>query len=259
MTPVFPELHNKNICCLFAGIFCLFLTLNGCSKPEAQPPWVNIGGYEAQLVYHEPFSEEISGWHIEGSGEAALTQAGELKLLAYQEGDGVVLWAPIELSDSFQLEYEVHISDSSGTNSVLICALDAQGEDPLNTASSRTGKLHDYTHGPLRNYMITYNVMDAEGAPRNQSRLRKNPQYLLLSHTDNDPCLQGNRHLIDVAKMSNRIQFYVDGKLIHDVRDKGGFDAPVYMEGHLGFRIEPLNTDASVSFHRVKLYHLNPI
>jgi len=240
------------------GILFLLFLLTGCAKQESEPPWISIAGYRAKLNYDEQFTEGISDWHLEGDGEAVLTENGELKLLAYQGGNGLVLWAPIELSGSFQLEYEVNISDSCGTNSIFFCAQDISGEDLLKSTKSRTGKLNDYINSSMRNYMITYHTLDVKGNEKSQSRLRKNPHYLMLSHADSDPCITGNRHQIDIAKMSNRIQFYVNGGLIHDIRDKGGFDAPVYMQGRLGFRIEPVDTDASVLIHRVKLYQLNP-
>jgi len=244
---------------ILAGILSTFMLWTGCNQSKEEPPWVAIAGYTANLIYHEPFTEDLSEWTLEGNGEARLTDEGMLKLLAYQGGNGLVLWAPVKLSGSFQLEYEVDISDSSGTNAVLFCAQSLEGEDLVQSSKERTGALSEYSNGALQNYMITYNTVHADGSNKNQSRVRKNPQYLLLSHSDGDPCLEGSRHLIDVVKMSNRIQFYVNGGLIHDVRDKGGFDAPVYMEGRFGFRVEPVNKDASVMIHRVKLYHLKPI
>lgn len=240
-------------------IQCSLILMTACSRQTGEPPWINIPGYHAELAYHEEFANDISEWHFEGDGEAKLTENSQLELLAYQGGNGLVFWSPFHLSGSFQLEYEVNISDSGGTNAIFFCAQNQNGEDIFKSTPVRTGLLQDYIYGSMQNYMITYNTVDLNGEPKNQSRMRKNPQYLLLAHTDSDPCLAGNHHFIDVVKMSNRIQFYVNGSLIHDVRDKGGFDAPVYMEGRFGFRIEPVNKDASVLINRVRLYQLTPI
>jgi hypothetical protein len=247
---------NKTI---LAGTLSVLFLLTGCSKPEGESAWFTISGYRTTLIYNDQFKQGISDWHLEGDGKAVLTEKNEIELLAYSGGNGLVLWAPIELSGSFQLEYEVDIRDSCGTNTVIFCAQDSNGEDILNTSQTRTGELSDYVTGSIRNYMITYNTLDNEGNKKNQSRLRKNPQYMMLSNSDNDPCIEGRHYLIDIVKMSNRIQFFVNGKLIHDIRDKGGFDAPVYMEGRLGFRIEPFDKDASILIYRVKLYQLDPI
>ena len=62
---------------------------------------------------------------------------------------------------------------------------------------------------------------------------------------------------MNVIKLGNRIQYYVDGELVHDIRDKGGF-GPVYDQGKFGFILQGNPRRFSINFDKVRVYKLIP-
>ena len=77
-------------------------------------------------------------------------------------------------------------------------------------------------------------LLTPEGEHHPGTKVRKNPGHMLLSRVVPDPCRENRPYLIEILKLGNRILFHVDGILIHDVRDKGGFGS-AYDEGKIGF------------------------
>ena len=230
-----------------------------CARKADIPPKLVVPGYQPRLIVTDQFETARPIWVTEGLGSAIL-ENGMLSVTVPPESEGFVLWLNRNVDkSSFQLEYTLSITDSSGTHGIFFCSEEISGANILSGHTGRTGKRDEYTHGEIRNYQVIVHAMNREGAPLGWSRIRKNPNYYLLSHSETDPCIQPRHYLMDVIKIGNRIQLYVDGILTHDVRDRGGFGQPVYRSGIIGFRFDSLIRPATTRIGDVRVYQLNPI
>ena len=241
---------------LFPLILCHF---NSCSKKQKEFPWIHYPGYRTELLFCERFEGETGKWFIEGNGDVSINSEGRLLISLHPESEGIMLWINEDFSSDFQLEYEVEFLNSVGTHIIFICAKGIQGEDIIQELPPRKGNYEEYIDGQMGNYQICFHSYDQEGNHYNRSRIRKNPGNLLLSHVDSDPCKENRKYYIDVIKISNRIQFYVDGEnnLIHDVRDKGGFGA-IYMNGKIGFWLQGMGGSFKVQLDNFRIFKLIP-
>lgn len=234
------------------------LLLNGCGKSGTRTrPWMLYPGYKTIPVFGEDFDGDLREWFVEGEGEVVITEENRLLVAQGVEREGVVLWTKRDFSESFQLEYEVEIPDTQGMCIVVLCAQGVDGEDILTELPPRVGEFDEYVRGRIRGYSIAYHRYNADGSSIPGSRLRKNPGRLLLSHVDPDPCRENRHYFIDVVKIGGRIQFFVDGTLIHDVRDKGGF-GPVYDDGKIGFQIWGMAGVFKIFLDNVRVFRLIP-
>lgn len=234
----------------------MILSFFGCAKQEVKPRMA-LPGYRSELLFQENFDEDLDQWSFEGKGEVAITEDGRLLVAVDTESEGVAVWTSQDFSGDFHLEYEVEIPETPGINLAILCARGTHGEDILSELPPRTGKLSEYTRGQIRNYHISYHCYTPDGQHVPGSRVRKNPGYLLLSSAKHDPCRENRPYFIDVVKIDNRIQFFVDGNLIHDVRDKGGF-GPTYMNGKIGFWIHGSGTIFTTIFDKIRVFKLIP-
>jgi hypothetical protein len=252
--------ETKQIVSLFFGI-CLVgigCLSTGCSRKIENPPKVSIPGFKPSLFFSDEFETKNSKWQAEGVGNTSI-EDGMLKVMVPPMSEGFVLWLDENIEKNFQVEYTLHLSDSSGTHGIYLCAEGESGENFLTNLAERTGKKEDYAQPGLRNYLILVHNVNREGVSMGWSRIRKNPHYYLLAHSDTDPCTVRRKYYMDLFKTGNRIQLYVDGVLIHDVKDKGGFGQPVYRNGIIGFRFDSLNKTADTRIDDLKIYQLNPI
>lgn len=228
-----------------------------CSQRVDVQPKMSVAGYKASAQHLEDFESDLSDWQIEGLGEASIRD-GKLEALVTPQSLGFVLWYKKELPENFMVEYKLDLLDTAGTHTAYICGDTDQEADFLNMLPKRSGEQSDYTRTDVRNYQVTVHVTNKEGLPLNRSRVRKNPNYYLLAHSDIDPCMERGLYVLNIVKIGNRIQHYVDGHLIHDVRDKGGFDQRIYRNGKVGLRFDSTNKNARTRIDDFRVFQLSP-
>jgi hypothetical protein len=240
-------------------VLASILIVNSCTKKTYEVPWIDYSGYKAGIIFNDGFEEGLKNWYVEGDGKIDITETGQLCITNTSDSNGVMIWSRDDFSGNFLLEYEIEFLNAPGINILFLCAEELNGEDILKDLPPRSGYIDEYTIGQIRNYQLAYHCYDRDGNHYDRSRIRKNPGKMLLSHVGYDPCREDRKYYIDVVKISNRIQFYVDGnqKLVHDVRDKGGF-GPVYINGKIGFWIEGEKDIFSVLIDNIRIFKLIP-
>jgi|GEM_PF-967350 len=237
-------------------IFAAFFLSVRCTNHDVQSR-MPLPNYKTSLLFKESFNQDLKNWSFEGKGSIVIGEDGRLRVTEASGSDGVMIWITQDFSDDFQLEYEVEIPETPGMNIVFVCAQGTEGEDILTDLPPRTGNLQDYTRNRIRSYHISYHCYSKEGEHNSESKIRKNPGHMQLAQAQNDPCQENRLYYIDVIKTGNRIRFYVDGKLIHDVRDKGGF-GPAAMKGKIGFWSHGLENRYTTIFDNIRIFKLIP-
>ncbi len=237
-------------------VSAMILPFFRCTEPEVKPRMV-IPGYRSKLLFQEEFDGNLAHWSVEGKGKLEVTEDNRLLVTSTPESEGIAVWTVQDFSGDFHLEYEVELPETAGINLAFICARGIRDEDILKELPPRNGNLNEYTRGQIRNYHIAYHCYTPEGQHASGSRVRKNPGFMLLSSTDDDPCKENRPYFINIVKIDNRIQFFVDNQLIHDVRDKGGF-GPTYMNGKIGFWVHGAENMFRTIFDSVRVFKLIP-
>ncbi len=233
------------------------LLFSFCGEEEKVSPLLVHPGFRTKLLFEDHFNGSLDSWFSEGTGEATTTEDGWLCLSAYPNSDGMAIWLKQNLDNNFQIEYRIEISESSVLNRAMICAHGLNGEDILSDLSRHSGDPDAYTNGQIRSYDFSYHCISPSGIPFQESLLRKNPGGILLSRAKNDPCLHERTYFINITKLGNRIQFFVDGNPVHDIRDKGGFSPP-YAKGKFGFWIGSTRDTSITSIDYIRIFELIP-
>jgi hypothetical protein len=208
----------------------------GCGGPELQPKLADAA-YKAKPVFTDSFDRGLDAWFVAGEGRATVTADTALELASGSDTSFVAVWSKRAFSENFQLEYRVFLPDTPGTHIVYFCASGPDGGILTPESFGTPGEANRFLKSVMLSYQIYAHTYDRSGQPLGSTRLRKNPSNLLLSGNPVDPCRDNRGYWIDVLKVGNRIQYFVDGVPIHDVRDRGGF-GPVYMKGQIGFCIQ---------------------
>jgi hypothetical protein len=262
MTPFANQIFFRRFP-LFAGRAAWFslalsaLFFSACSRKDSEQPRLDLPGYKAELLLKETFETGLSQWKVLGPGTAEILPGGILQATVPPGRDGMGLWLARPVKGSYLLEYEIEFEDTLSVHSLLLCAGGRKGEDLLSFADpDSVGKIEYFTQGPVSNYQIQYHAFDSTGTPMERSRIFKNPGRMLLSHAGTDPCAENRNHAIVIVKIANRIQMSVDGNLIHDVRDKGGF-GPILMQGTIGFWVPCASEPVSIRLKHVRLFKLS--
>lgn len=235
--------------CVISGFSLIFC----CNKNHIEPRF-HYAGYSTQCVFSDAFEEGSKHWVVEGQGRVEAAENQRMALVSDSSDLGLVLWTAREFKGDFQIEYTVDFAETSGVHLIFLCASGANGEDIIEDLPPRHGELSEYANGQIQNYYIACHAYSAEGTHVDRSTIRKNPGKLLLSQVPGDPCPDARRYLIDIIKIGGRILFYVDGLLIQDVMDKGGF-GPVYDHGRLGLWFQG---NAVTYLDGVAVYRLKP-
>jgi hypothetical protein len=234
-----------------AVLFCM-----GCGKP-GQQPHVPVAGYKARLAFSDGFELGLTNWTAEGKGTMATGMDSTLTVSPAEDTVGVVIWSRPDLPENFQIEYEAFIPDTPGTHFVYFCAGRADRKTIGQGDALSPAAFNDYLKNQLNSYVIACHCYDRNGHPVSGSRLRKTPGNLLLAGNPTDPCRENRRYLIDVVKTGSRIQFFVDGTVVHDVRDRGGF-GPVYEKGKMGLAVQGRGDAFRCIFKSVRVFGLEP-
>ncbi|HEX9934066.1 MAG TPA: DUF1961 family protein [bacterium] len=232
----------------------LVLWVIGCGKSKGKP-LVQNAAYRAETLLREDFDGDLHRWFVSGQGRVEIGPDSTLHLGLGESSDFLILWSTREVSGNFQLEYTVRFPDSCGGHAVLFCAQGEGGKDITRMSPPPVDAVDAYLKDSLSCYQVSCHNYGPDGEHISSSRVRKNPGNLLLSSAGFDPCEANRDYIIDVFKLDNRIQFYVDGVLIHDLRDRGGF-GPTYQTGKIGFLIKGRPGAFSAEFNRIRLYKL---
>lgn len=213
-------------------------------------------GYKSELIFEDVF-DNLDQWRKEGSGTVTISADSQMVITDSAGSAGTAVWCLIDAEENFELEYETGFNDSSGLAILYLCTAGIQHEDMFTELPPRNGSMAEYANSPLRDYQISYHSFDA-GIHYNYTKIRKNPGGLLLSNIEEDPCIESRIYYINIIKISNRIQVYVDGQLIHDVKDKGAFGHSVYLDGKFGFWTQGWEKESTVTINHVRLFKLTP-
>ena len=240
----------------WTGLLVVVLCIPQCAKEESIFPKMSIPGYKTKLLFQDDFNSDLSQWHLEGLGKLEITTEEKLQISLQTGNQGIAIWALPDFSDDFQLEYEVFFSNSRGLLVTAVCARGLDGDDLLQGMPTREGQLIEYTRSGIGSYHISAHNYTPDGEHDPYSKLRKNPGHMMLSSQD-DPCAIDRQYDINIIKLGNRIQYYVDGELIHDIRDKGGF-GPVYDQGKFGFILQGNPRYFHVHLDNVHVFKLIP-
>jgi hypothetical protein len=250
----------------FKKYFLVFILLSGtsgvvfrCAKQKEKPVTVNPA-YTAKLIFKEDFSRDLRNWYVGGRGKTDITRNIDHNVLRMQldaESTDLVLWSMRDFSDNFQIEYKIIYPDSCGSHIIIFCARGAGDEDLTQMPPPPPQEFRKILEDSLAGYQISCHTYDETCRHLPNSRVRKNPGNLLLESVGTDPCQDNGVYVIDVLKIDNRIQYYVDGVLIHDLQDRGGF-GPVYMSGKVGFYIQGRAGSFNVILDNIRIFKLIP-
>ncbi|MBN1782269.1 DUF1961 family protein [bacterium] len=237
---------------VFLNIFILH-----CSKDPEQQPFLSYSGYDTRCIFTENFTGTSPKWRMEGAGHIQTGTDSTLTVRPVSDTLGTVIWLEKDIEGDFLLEYQVAFLDTSGMHILFISAAGNDGKDLFDLKLPRTGAYDTYTHGNVRNYQVSMHSYTNEGRHMPQSRMRKNPGSILLSHLGMDPCKSHRQYIIDFVKTGNRLQLYVDGVPVHDVKDKASRQN-FYEDGKIGFWFQGKPGDFSVILSDIHIYKLIP-
>jgi hypothetical protein len=249
------KLVHRNIQLLVITAIMSFFNIR-CGKPDVKPVFSDPA-YKTRLLLEDRFEQGLGNWMVTGTGKAETTADSGLELAVVSDTIGVAAWSKASFPENFQLEYEIFIRDTAGTHTLYFCAEEAdQGLFQAGHLPS-PAVFNDFIRNRVNSYQILVHCYDRTGKFLSGTKLRKNPGNLLLSGSTTDPCKDNRKYLIDVMKAGNRIQLFVDGTPVHDVRDRGGF-GPVYSRGKIGFMIQGKADAFSVRIDNVRVFELIP-
>lgn len=227
-----------------------------CGKRRVFPA-VELPGYKAELLFEDDFRFGLSHWFLSGEGRASWAPDSTFQLISGSDTLTTVLWLDQNFGDNIQIEYEIFFPNGLGMHWLFFCQEHIEGR-PITQKRLPSKELWNYfLRNQLQGYEVEVHCWDSNGQFIGGSKLRRNPGRILLSGTSFDPCQENRKYVIDVAKTGNRIRVYVDGVLIHDVKDRGGF-GPVYMKGQIGLGIRGKENIFYVLLHNVRIFRLKP-
>jgi hypothetical protein len=239
----------------WSALAFLVLLSAGCGRREK--PLVQDPAYKTEILFKENFDGDLSRWYVMGQGLAQIVADSTLYLQLGPQSDYLVLWSNRDVTGNFQLEYTVRFPDTCGSHVVLFCAQGAGGKDITQMTPPLPETLETFFKDSIACYQASCHNYDAASFHMSNSRVRKNPGNLLLSSEGTDPCPDNRDYMIDIFKIDNRILIHVDGLLVHDLRDRGGF-GPTYMTGKIGFMIRGRPGVFGVFIDRIRVYKLTP-
>lgn len=236
--------------------FVLIPFLLFCGKGRIKPI-VSDPAYSAELIFHEDFNQDLGNWFEAGQGKTVINGDSALFMQLGSVSRDMVLWSRRDFSGNYQIEYKITFADTPGTHILFFCARGIGGQNVTEMNPPPQEQFEQYIEDSLASYQISCHAYDETGRFASNSRVRKNPGNLLLSSVPTDPCAENRDYIMDIFKIDNRIQFYVDGILVHDLRDRGGY-SPTYTTGKIGFYIHGQSGVFSVVLDEIRVFKLIP-
>lgn len=182
---------------------------------------VDDGGraWLATEVAHETFAGDSwrQRWTLEGPADVTVAQ-NELHVATKPAADGTnpgaTLWWRDELPADVLIEFmagaELSAEDNAANLNLILQAREADGSP---YRPGRSGKYDEYHSFP--NYILTLTGGFQEG----WARVRRNPGLGLLAENRGIRSEPGKNYHVRVALTGGRIRCWLNGRLIHDVRD----------------------------------------
>ena len=143
------------------------------------------------------------------------------------------IWLDLNLSGNLQIEFDVQIVSSSDKANNINCFFlysDPDGLTLRSTAKEREGGSYNLYH-KLNGYIFTF---VANGEEKSRFRFRDNPDFHLLAEDYLDSNKTEENYHVRLVKLSDRIQYWIDGNKIMDIIDDKY--NPLYNTGLVGFR-----------------------
>lgn len=182
---------------------------------------VDDGGraWLATKLAHETFADDSwrQQWILEGHAEVTVAQ-NELHVATKPAADrtnpGATLWWHEELPADVLIEFmagaELPAEDNAANLNLILHARESDGSP---YRPGRSGKYDEYHSLP--NYILTLTGGFQEG----WARVRGNPGFGLLAENRAIRSEPGKNYYVRVALTGGRIRCWLNGQLIHDVRD----------------------------------------
>jgi Domain of unknown function (DUF6250) len=169
-------------------------------------PWI-----ETELA-RESFRDESwrDRWVVEGGGAFSVAD-GRLRVNTPQ----ATIWWRQPLPADVSVTLTAGVDEPSEKNAAnLNLIIHARELDGGPYRFGRSGQYEEYHRVP--NYIFTLTGGFQEG----WSRVRRNPGFAMLSEERSTRSEVGRTYRIRVVVAGGRLRYWLDGKLIHDARDK---------------------------------------
>jgi hypothetical protein len=173
----------------------------------------------ATELAHETFADDSwrKRWIMEGRAETSAMPAGLLVVTTPAPdgtNPGATLWWHEELPADVLIEFlagaELPAENNAANLNLILHAREADGSP---YRADRSGKYDEYHQIP--NYILTLTGGFQEG----WARVRRNPGFGLLSENQEIRSEPGKNYHVRVAITGGRLRYWLNGRLIHDLRD----------------------------------------
>jgi hypothetical protein len=184
----------------------------GASWPTAAPVQVEEEYWVEAELAREAFRDASwrDRWVVEGGGEIA---AGDGRLTV--NSPQATIWWRQPLPADVAITLTAGVDGPAENNAAnLNLFFHAREVDGGAYRFGRSAVYEDYHRIP--NYIVTLTGGFQEG----WSRVRRNPGFEMLSEERSTRSEAGQTYRIRVVIVGGRLRYWLDGKLIHDVRDK---------------------------------------
>lgn len=193
-----------------------------------------------ERLYHASLADadSVEGWKMEGPGEVAFKD-GWMHMQSPGEKMHHVFWCPKRFPASFVAQWEAqNLETDAGLCIVFFSAAAKDGGSIFDKdLPKRNGNFQRYINGAIRCYHTSYYANAAHNPDREQTNLRKNPGFHLVTEgPEGIPTRSEKVHTITLAKHDNRIRLWVDDRKVIDWTDEGRKGGDPHGDGFIGFR-----------------------
>lgn len=193
------------------------------------------------VLFHEDFESGTlsEDWWVEG-GEKVWVEDGHLRVKAdpsEKSGAGYVctVWNKTAISGDVQVDFDAHVLSSTlEANNInfFLFYTDPEGKPLYETREERADGGYKHYHN-LNGYIFTFlNAgRQIEGDTRARIRMRRCPNFELLTETYDYHCQEGVTYHITITRKDGKLTFAVDGQVYLE-KD----DPEPWREGLFGLR-----------------------
>lgn len=208
----------------------------GASDVPALPEGIQTG----ELLYHASMANagSVDGWRMEGPGKVDFRD-GWMHMWSPEEKMHHVFWCPQRFPESFVAQWQAqNLHTELGLCIVFFAAAGSEGESVFSDdLPPRDGTFGQYTRGAIRCYHASYYANAPDAPDRQQTNLRKNPGFHLVSKGEEGiPTKSEAIHTVTLAKHENRIRLWIDDRNVIDWTDTGETGGRPHGDGYIGFR-----------------------
>lgn len=204
---------------IFRAVGVVFLCAWAATAPAGEKETREIGGetWRVTELAHERFDDAQWGkrWKLEGNATLKAND-GRLSIVTSEEPGqepAATLWWTEALPADVLIEATAGVDgvvDGNAANVNLICHA-SETDGPYRFG--RSGRYGEYQTIP--NYIVTLTGGFQEG----WSRVRRNPGFVQISEERSTRSEVGRTYRIRLLFAGGRLRYWLDGRLVHDVRD----------------------------------------